>query len=198
MAPPQVLVIGGPNGAGKPTSSRRVFGELLEVSEFVNADVIAAGLSAFDPDSVALTAGRIMLERLRQLAADRANFAFETTLATRSFAPWLSELRRSGYEFNLLYVWLRSPDLAISRVKARVQRGGHFVPDDTVRRRYTRSASNLVKLYIPIADRYTITDNSSADGPKLVASGTNSTPAIVHEPAIWRRILKEAQSGEKK
>jgi predicted ABC-type ATPase len=198
MASPQVLVIGGPNGAGKTTSSRRVFGELLGMSEFVNADVIAAGLSAFDPDSVALTAGRIMLSRLRQLAEARANFAFETTLATRTFAPWIAELRATGYESNVLYVWLRSPSLAIERVRSRVLKGGHHVPDETVRRRYYRSLHNLVHLYIPIADRYTVTDNSDANGPVLVASGTFGSPPTVYEPRTWARILREAEHGDEK
>lgn len=197
MSSPQVVVIGGPNGAGKTTSARRVVGDLLAVGEYVNADVIAAGLSGFDPASVALEAGKIMLNRLHELAASRTNFAFETTLATRSFAPWISLLRREGYEFNLLYVWLKSSTLAIERVKARVAMGGHHVDDETVRRRYHRSVSNLMKLYIPIANRYTVLDNSRAEGPVLVAEGIFGTPAVVHLPAIWKKMLKEVEDGPK-
>jgi len=196
MAPPQVLVIGGPNGAGKTTSSRRVFGELLEVSEFVNADVIAAGLSAFDPDSVALTAGRIMLERLRQLAADRANFAFETTLATRSFAPCLSKLRSNGYEVTVVYVWLNSPDLAIRRVATRVLKGGHHVPDETVRRRYHRSAANLLRLYLPLAHRVRVYDNSNPAHPLLVAEKPLSADLVVYNQPHWSQLQTEANRAE--
>jgi predicted ABC-type ATPase len=105
------------------------------VREFVNADVIARGLSAFDPDSVAVAAGRIMLQRLDDLAAQRASFAFETTLASRSFAPRIQRQIAAGYDFHLVYVWLRQADLSVERVAGRVRRGGHGVPDDVIRRR---------------------------------------------------------------
>lgn len=121
---PKVVVIAGPNGAGKSTAATRILQDALAVQEFVNADVIARGLSAFKPESVALTAGRVMLQRLDALAAERADFAFETTLASRSFAPWLKRLNVSGYEFHLFFVWLPTAEAAIARVQERVRSGG--------------------------------------------------------------------------
>jgi predicted ABC-type ATPase len=134
---PSVIVLAGPNGAGKTTASRVVLQDLTHVSEFVNADVIAQGLSAFAPENAALEAGRIMLARLHELAANRANFAFETTLASRSFAPWLEGLIGSGYQFHLFFFWLPSPEFSIRRVENRVKMGGHYVDPATIGRRYT-------------------------------------------------------------
>jgi predicted ABC-type ATPase len=133
------VVIGGPNGAGKTTISRAVLAETLGITEFVSADTLAAGLSGFDPERAAMAAGRIMLARLRELAANRESFAFESTLASRTFAPWLMGLREQGFEVHVLYVWLRTPELGVRRVKARLRRGGHGIPEDVVRQRYGRS-----------------------------------------------------------
>ncbi|MBD3562297.1 AAA family ATPase, partial [Planktothrix sp. FACHB-1355] len=133
---PNLIVIAGPNGAGKSTVAPILLQETLGVNEFVNADAIAQGLSAFAPEAVAFQAGRIMLERLQQLANQRANFAFETTLASRTFAPWIANLRQAGYVFYLLFLWLPSPEVAIARVQQRVREGGHNVPEETIRRRY--------------------------------------------------------------
>src|SRR5271165_5408705 len=133
---PHLIVLAGPNGAGKSTAAPVLLTEAFKVSEFVNADVIARGLSAFKPEKAAIQAGRIMLARLHQLADERADFAFETTLASRSFVPWISKLIESGYAFHLVYIWIPSPDMAIERVSGRVKHGGHSVPDETIRRRY--------------------------------------------------------------
>ena len=140
---PKVVVIAGPNGAGKSTAATRILQDALAVQEFVNADVIARGLSAFKPESVALTAGRVMLQRLDALAAERADFAFETTLASRSFAPWLKRLNVSGYEFHLFFVWLPTAEAAIARVQERVRSGGHHVPEATVIRRFQSGLKNF-------------------------------------------------------
>jgi predicted ABC-type ATPase len=122
---PQIIVIAGPNGAGKTSLSPFLLRDRFSEFPFVNADAIASGLSAFEPESVAIEAGRVMLKRLHELSARRENFAFESTLAARSYAPWLKRLRQHGYEVHLLFVWLRSVDLAIERVAERVRRGGH-------------------------------------------------------------------------
>ena len=126
---PTIVVIAGPNGAGKSTTAPVLLNEMLGLREFVNADVIAQGLSAFAPENVALQAGRLMLARLRQLAEARKNFAFETTLASRSFAPWLREQRAAGYALYLLFLYLPSPEFAVRRVAERVKLGGHDVPE---------------------------------------------------------------------
>src|SRR5690606_30613369 len=126
---PSVVVLAGPNGAGKTTASPFVIRDTLGINEFVNADHIAQGLSGFAPETSAFAAGRIMLERLHELGRLRRTFAFETTLATRSFAPWLEVLRGSGYDFGLVFLALRTPEQAIQRVRLRVSDGGHDVPE---------------------------------------------------------------------
>jgi predicted ABC-type ATPase len=126
---PKVVVIAGPNGAGKSTAAPAVLRNALLVNEFVNADTIAAGLSAFSPETVAVTAGRVMLERIRKLACERRDFAFETTLASRTFAPWLRKIQSEGYQFHLVYLWLPTVELAAARVAERVRRGGHAVQE---------------------------------------------------------------------
>ncbi len=148
---PNVVVLAGPNGAGKSTSAPSILKDALGVDEFVNADVIAQGLSGFEPERVGLAAGRIMLARLRELARQRSSFAFETTLASRSFAPWIADLTRTGYQFHLVFLWLPHPDIAVARVAARVRDGGHDVPEETVRRRYEAGLTNFFRLYQPMA-----------------------------------------------
>ena len=148
---PSVIVISGPNGAGKSTAAPDLLKGTLAVSDFVNADVIARGLSAFEPERVAMAAGRIMLRRLDELAEERASFAFETTLASKSFAPWIAELKATGYQFHLIYLWLPSADMAVGRVQSRVRQQGHHVPDDVVQRRYVQGLDNFFELFKPIA-----------------------------------------------
>lgn len=187
---PLVIVIAGPNGAGKSTTAPSLLRDALQVSEFVNADAIAGGMSAFRPDSVAIPAGRVMLERMQHLADARADFAFETTLASRSFAPWLASLKRRGYHVHVLFLWLESADLAVDRVAARVRRGGHNVPEATVRRRYARGLRNLFRLYLPVVDSWQMFDNSRAGRPRLVASGSRHGAEQVANSSLWRRIVE--------
>src|SRR5206468_184298 len=145
-------VLGGPNGAGKTTSANHVLPRELGVLRFVNADTIASGLAAFAPETVAFHAGRIMLARLEELAAQRQDFAFETTLSARSYARLLRRLQADGYHVTVIYVWLHSADLAVQRVAARVRRGGHNIPKETIRRRYDRGLANFMDLYRALAD----------------------------------------------
>jgi predicted ABC-type ATPase len=191
---PHVIVVAGANGAGKSTAAPYLLRDALQVTEFVNADAIAAGLSAFRPESVAIAAGRIMLARMRHLAAARENFAFETTLASRSFAPWLADLKRSGYHAHLLFLWLRSAELAVSRVAARVRLGGHDVPADVVRRRYGKGLSNFFRLYLPLVDSWQVFDNSGTAGPRPMASGEGTAIRVLGDAEAWRR-LKETYHG---
>ena len=148
----KVVVIAGPNGAGKYTVAPAVLRDALLVNEFVNADTIAAGLSAFSPEAVAVTPGRVMRERIRKLACAGRDFAFETTLASRTFAPWLRKHQNEGYRFHLLYLWLPTAELAAARVAERVRRGGYAIADDIVRRRYERSLINFLGIYGGFAD----------------------------------------------
>lgn len=188
---PHVFVLGGPNGAGKSTTARLLLPDYLGIREFVNADDIARGLSAFAPESVAFEAGRIMLQRLHQLAERRVSFAFETTLATRSFAPWLRDLQGLGYEVVVLYLWLPSAELAVRRVAHRVSCGGHDVPASIIRRRYGRGLQNFLHLYRPLADAWRLYDNAGPT-PSLIAQGARHHPDVLRDPERWGQITRSA------
>lgn len=191
---PTLLFIAGPNGAGKSTLAPVLLRDELGVLEYVNADTIALGLSAFAPETAALEAGRVMLGRVRALAARRASFALETTLATRSYAPWIAKLReRSEYRFQLVYLWLRSPELAVERVAERVRVGGHDVPEETVRRRYVAGARNFFALYRPLADSWMVLDNSVAGKPRPVASGERDLATTVNADEVWMTLCQYAR-----
>ncbi|MBE7463334.1 MAG: zeta toxin family protein [Planctomycetes bacterium] len=177
------MLLGGPNGAGKTTLAPSLLRDRLGIRTFVNADTIALGLSGFSPQRTALVAGKIMLRELRRLAAARESFTFETTLASRSFVPWIKTLKQDGYSFILVYVWLNSPELSLSRVEDRVRRGGHHVPESAVRRRYVTGLRNFFNLYAPIANYWRFYDNSSRHGYRLVASNER-----VLDPVLWRTI----------
>jgi predicted ABC-type ATPase len=191
--PPLVIVIAGPNGAGKSTMALRLLRDALAVSEFVNADPIAIGLSAFRPESVAMAAGRVMLARLKSLAAAGNDFAFETTLASRTFAPWLRSLRASRYRVHLAFLSLPSPDLAVARVAERVRQGGHDVPESVVRRRFDAGLRNLFALYEGIADTWQLFDNSGVGEPRLVASGRAGHQGRILDAVAWAN-LRERQA----
>lgn len=188
---PNVVVIAGPNGAGKSTTAPGLLREVFALEKFVNADTIASGLSAFDPESVAFGAGRLMLMRLRELAASRADFAFETTLASRTFAPWLRRLQMEGYLVHLIYLWLPSADLAVERVAERVRRGGHAVPEVVVRRRYERSLDNFFNSYRPLADSWLMLDNSLQVAPQAIAWRDTGGPVRIVREGPWERLRKD-------
>lgn len=190
MKTPHLIIISGPNGAGKSTTAPALLQGTLGVTEFVNADVIAQGLSAFNPERAAFHAGRIMLERLQQLAAEQDNFAFETTLASRTFAHWIKELKSTGYAFHLYFLWLPSPEFAIARVAERVKMGGHNVPEDTIRRRYHAGLKNFFNLYTPLADSWSFYDNSLEARPLLLASGDKQTGTVVNNKVVWEQITE--------
>ncbi len=186
---PHVIIIAGPNGAGKTTAAPALLNQALDIDHFVNADTIAAGLSAFAPESVAIQAGRTMLQRMRELANQGQNFAFETTLASRSFAPWIAELKKQGYLFHLTFLRLASPDLAVLRVAERVKMGGHFVPDETVKRRYHAGLKNFFQLYAPIADSWQMYDNTDIESFAKIASKENNK-LVVKDSAIWNKLVE--------
>jgi predicted ABC-type ATPase len=185
---PKVVVLAGPNGAGKSAAAPAVLRNALLVNEFVNADTIAAGLSAFSPEAVAVTAGRVMLERIRKLARERRDFAFETTLASRTFAPWLRKLQSQGYRFHLIYLWLPTVELAVARVAERVRRGGHAVADDIVRRRYDRSLINFFGIYAGFADSWLMVNNSVRPRPRLMAKRAVGRRISVFRADEWSAL----------
>lgn len=155
-----LYIIAGCNGAGKTTASFTILPEILNCKEFVNADEIAKGLSPFQPEKVSIEAGRIMLERINYLLNSQENFAFETTLATKSYRSKIFLAKEKGYNVTLLYFWLRNADLAIERVRTRVIEGGHHIETEVIRRRYKNGIKNLFEIYLPIADEIMIFDNS--------------------------------------
>ncbi|HAF24328.1 MAG TPA: hypothetical protein DCK93_15715 [Blastocatellia bacterium] len=189
----QVVIVAGPNGAGKSTLAPVLLRDTFGLLEFVNADTISAGLSAFNAEAVALDAGRVMLTRLRELAANKQSFAFESTLATRSYAPWINFLAQEGYEFHLLFLWLNTAELAIQRVAERVRNGGHSVNEDIIRRRYSRGLDNLSQFYIPLADTWVIYDNSGTGSPLLIASGEKKRTSRVVRPELWQTVVGNRQ-----
>ena len=192
---PNLVVLAGPNGAGKSTLAPLLLKGALKVDEYVNADVIAQGLSGFNPMGVAMEAGRIMLARLRELAEQRVSFAFETTLASRSYAGWIRKLTGQGFRFQLAFLWLPSADLAVARVADRVRMGGHDVPEPTVRRRYVAGLRNFHRLYQPIAKTWRVYDNASSRTPALIAWGTGPRVEGVTDEATWGRIQTGQDNG---
>jgi predicted ABC-type ATPase len=162
------------------------------VREFVNADPIASGLSLLNPGIVELAAGRIMLGRLRSLAAARLDFAFETTLASRSFAPWLASLRSGGYRAHLTFLSLPSAELAVARVSERVRQGGHAVPEEVIRRRFVAGLRNLMSLHRARVDSWRVFDNADDGGPLVVASGQGAS-ITVHDAGRWQRLQDAAR-----
>jgi predicted ABC-type ATPase len=178
---PSAIALAGPNGAGKSTTGPSLVRDRLGVATYVDADLLArrSGTSPWE-------AGRVMIRELRRLAESRTSFAFETTLASRSFAPWIDDLRRAGWTFHLVFLWLPSPDFAVARVVDRVRRGGHAVPEEVVRRRYRTGLRNFFKLYRPLATTWSMYDNSGS-APRLIADQKGTV-----ELNLWSRIQEEA------
>ncbi len=189
MGQPNVVILAGPNGAGKSTVARQLLAHALEIRHYVNADTIARGLSDFNADDMAIKAGKIMLEHLHDLASEKVSFAFETTLASRTFAPWIGELKQQGYLFYLFFIWVPAADVSVERVKARVQSGGHNVPEETIRRRYERGLHNFFHLYKPIANAWKMIDNTDPVKRKVIAE-SDGIIERVHEPELWQQIQR--------
>lgn len=190
MKEKNLYIIAGCNGAGKTTASFTILPDILDCKEFVNADEIARGLSPFQPDKVSFEAGRIMLNRIEELFGDNKSFAFETTLATKSYKSKILEAQKNGYEVTLLFFWLNNIELAIERVANRVQEGGHNIPTDVIIRRYKRGIINLFDIYIPIVDEYMIIDNSEGKRELIINKLKNSETEIYDE-VIYERIKRQ-------
>lgn len=191
-AAPRVLVFAGPNGAGKSTHADALLAS-VGVQTFVNADFIARGLAGKNPDAVAVLAGRIMLKRIKELAAERMDFAFESTLSSRSFAPFLKKLRQQGYHVAIYYFSLPSSALALRRVRLRVALGGHDVPAEVVKRRFGRSLDNFFHLYAAHADEWIMFDNSSAGTACVIARFANGHE-IIEDKASWLKLKNQSPS----
>jgi predicted ABC-type ATPase len=165
---PHLYIIAGPNGAGKTTFARKFLPDYVKCLDFVNVDLIANGISPFDPERAALRAGRIMLEQIHSLAERGVDFGFETTLAGKTYVKLLKEMKTRRYLIHIFFLWLTNVELAIERVKLRVRNGGHHIPEAIVRRRFGRSLPNFLLVYKPLVDSWTIFNNSG-DHPKMIA-----------------------------
>jgi predicted ABC-type ATPase len=184
-----LVVIGGPNGAGKTTAARTLLPINLKIREFVNADEIARGISPFNPEGNALLAGRLMLDRLRVLAAAGESFAFETTCAGRTHVSFLRSCRNVGYRVTLVFLWLSSAAAAVERVARRVEQGGHSVPADVIIRRYYSGLRNMHQLYLPVVDMAFIFDNSDGVG-RLIANLKPGGQLTVHDARSWAAMKR--------
>ena len=165
---PCVYIVAGPNGAGKTTFARKFLPKYARCRHFVNADLIAAGLAPFSPETAALSAGRLLLEQIRLLAGKRREFGFETTLSGVTHLSLLRKLRSRGYRIHLFFLWVPTVEIAVARIADRVRRGGHDIPEPVVRRRFQKGIRHLFKLYRPLLDAWTLIDNSGAT-PRLIA-----------------------------
>ena len=188
---PNLYIIAGCNGAGKTTASMTVLPEILNCYEFVNADEIARGLSPFQPEKVAIEAGRIMLNRIKHLVETGEDFAFETTLATKSYVPFIQKAKEHGYKVTLVFVYLNSVELAKQRVKDRVSKGGHHIEAEVIERRYHAGLKNFLHLYMPVCDLWMLIDNSSENFELTeIASGELNEIKSVTNYIVWNQILE--------
>ncbi|WP_406696463.1 AAA family ATPase [Singulisphaera sp. Ch08] len=185
---PTVYVIAGPNGAGKTTFATEFLPGFVDCRQFLNADLIAAGLSPFAPETQLVRAGRLLLERIKELTKARENFSFETTLAGHGYARMLKEMRGSGYRVLLIFLWLPSADLAVARVANRVRHGGHGVPEPDVRRRWTSGLQNLFRIYRPCLDTWWIFDASRLPSALIAREDDGNLTAI--QPDLFGRVQR--------
>lgn len=182
-----LYIISGCNGAGKTTASYTVLPDILQCKEFVNADEIAKGLSPFNPESVAIEAGRIMLSRIEELLSRNITFSIETTLSTKSYINLVKKAQSKGYHVHLIFFWLETPELAIQRVAERVSKGGHHIPSDVIQRRYVKGIKNLFNLFMKEVDVWAIYDNSR--NPRIfVAKGGKMTNVEINSETIYNKI----------
>ncbi|MBP7053069.1 MAG: AAA family ATPase [Phycisphaerae bacterium] len=168
----KIVIIAGPNGAGKTTFAREFLPQEAGCPDFINVDLIAAGLSPFDPDRAALRAGRIMLEEIKRRVLTGESFAFETTLSGHNYARAIPRWREAGYHVKLIFLSLPTADVAVARVAARVSQGGHSIPEEVIRRRFDAGLRNFGRLYRMLVDTWVIYENSGSM-PVPVASGDN-------------------------
>ena len=193
---PRLYIISGCNGAGKTTASYSLLPEMLDCKEFVNSDEFAKGLFPFDPSKASIQASRLMLMKIRYLLKRHEDFAVETTLATRTLLKIVKSAQTAGYTVTLLYFWLNSPDLAVERVRARVEAGGHNIPEETIRRRYNTGIYYFFKLYAPISERWILADNSQIPF-RVIAEGSKDEVINIKDENTYKIVLSIAEERQK-
>jgi len=194
MHHPKLYIVAGPNGAGKTTFAKKFLPEQVHCLEFVNADLIAAGLSPLNVKAAEVRAGWLMLDRIHELAGQKKDFAFETTLAGLSYVNFLKKMKAGGYEIHLFYLWISDAKLALKRIAERVKAGGHDVPAKVVERRFAKSLNNLFKIYWNLAESVSLIDNSGSI-PKAIASERASIREVFI-PELFGKIKLEAKYKE--
>lgn len=193
---PNIYIIAGPNGAGKTTFATEFLPKYAQCKNFVNADLIARGLAPFNSKSVEITAGRILLKQIYELAQRREDFAFETTLSGKSYLPFLKRLKKEGYFIHLFFLWIPDVELALMRIKKRVANGGHNISTKDVRRRFHRSIQNLFKLYKPLLDSWMLFDNAGVP-PRLIAKAQYDKLEIFDKDLFSKIIQKRDNYNDK-
>ena len=196
MSMPKLYIVSGCNGSGKTTASYSLLPEMLECTQFVNSDEFAKGLSPYEPEKVPLQASRYMLMKIKYLFRKRKDFGIETTLATRTLLKMVRKAQEEGYFVTVIYFWLESPEKAMERVKARVAKGGHNIPVETIIRRYYTGLKYLFNDYMKICDRWILADNSHPPF-KVVAEGFKETgEVLVRDEATFARIRETYETGK--
>ena len=187
----KLYIISGCNGAGKTTASYSLLPEMLNCTQFVNSDEFAKGLSPFNPEKASIQASRYMLMKFKYLLERQQDFAIETTLATRTLLKMAQKAQKAGYTVTLLYFWLNSPELAVERVRARVEAGGHDIPEETIRRRYQVGIDYFFHYYAPICERWILADNSQIPF-RVIAQGTKDEVISINDEATYQKIRNMA------
>src|SRR2546422_416156 len=188
---PTLYVIAGPNGVGKTTFADRYLPDEAKQLEFVNADLIARGLSPYDPDSVAMEAGKIALRRIRELIQHGIGFTWETTMSGKTAAVWLREAKEKGFALKAYFLWVREPEITIARIKQRVVEGGHNIEEEVSRRRFYKTIQNFFKIYCSLMDTWKLYENDLT-GPRLLAV-TKGGRRAVRDRIGFEKALREAE-----
>lgn len=188
---PTLYIIAGPNGVGKTTFADRYLPDEAKQLEFVNADLIARGLSPYDPESAGIEAGRIALKRIRELIASRTGFTCETTMSGKSAVVWLRQAREAGYVLKTYFLWVRNPETTIRRIRQRVVEGGHAITEEVSRRRFFKTIQNFFTIYRPVMSSWKLFENELL-GPRLVAVEKNGR-LVVRDPVQLAQIQREAE-----
>ncbi|HTW79971.1 MAG TPA: AAA family ATPase [Terracidiphilus sp.] len=190
----EIVILAGPNGAGKTTAARKLIPKFPYIQEFLNADEFARAISPSDPEAAAFSAGRRMLERMRELVERNLSFGLETTLSGKAYLHLLKRCKGAGWRITLLYLWLPSPSAAIRRVAQRVREGGHGLPPEVIRRRYFAGLSNFLRLYLPLADELEVYDNSVRR--VQIAKRSEGGVLVILDSERWSKLKRASRCKE--